>query len=78
MDNNRKSAANVSKQPSAGARPKATKGNIWPRSSTATRPILAPKPSQTHASSNGANNSEMGTSGAKEAKMAALIAGLRY
>ena len=77
MANTQKPAANVPKQPSAVAQPKvtaATKENIPPRLSTATRLALALKPSQKHAL-NSARNSEM--DGEKDTKLAALIAHLQ-
>jgi hypothetical protein len=70
MANNRKPAANTSKKPAGGERLKATKENIRPRPSTATRSTLALKPTQTHAS----NDSEIGV---KDAETAALVASLR-
>ena len=74
MANTWKPAANVPKQPLAVAQPKvtaATKENILPCLSMATRLALALKPSQKHAS-NSVRNSEM--DGEKDTKLAALIA----
>ena len=70
MANTRKPAANIPKQPSAGAQPKVTAAtkenkNIQPRLSTATRPALALK-----SSSNSVRDSET------DIESAALIASL--
>jgi hypothetical protein len=71
MANTRKPAP---KLPSANTR--STKENNQPRSFTATRVALAPKPFQTQASlSNGVKDSGMGN--VKDAETAALLASLR-
>jgi hypothetical protein len=70
MPKNQKQAPNISKQPSAGARPKATKENVRPRSSKTHTSLNSAKDSKT----NGAKDVETGV---RDEDMGALVASLR-